>query len=190
MRKLRLLSLATVVAAAAAFAAVAAASVQAGTYTATVTSANAPNGTHFGNRSSAPTCVVASDLSISCGDGAAADQSYTLQGVGHTDATLNLVATYNETISCTNGGNHVVVAQQKTASSGATTLTPSRKNGSMTVPATGVTAPAVGSTHKGSPCPNRNWTATVSDVTLHSFDYTLAFDGFPGPYVEIRATDP
>lgn len=184
MRKtLRLLPLAMVLVAAVAFPAVAGAVVP-GTYTQPgFNSANAPSGTHLATGSATPTCTVDSNLNISC-------NSYTLQGVGHTNATLNLAATYNETVQCTNGGNNTVVAQQQTASAGPITVTPSSKNGSMTVPATGVTAPVVGTTSKGSPCPNRNWTATVLDVTLHSFDYTLTFDGFTKPAVEITATDP
>ena len=180
---LRLLTLVAVLAAAIVFPATASA-VTPGTFTQPgFNSANAPSGTHLATASATPTCTVDANLNISC-------NSYTLQGVGHTNATLNLVATYNETVSCTNGGNNTVVAQQKTASAGPTTVTPSNKNGSMTVPATGVTAPVKGSTSKGSPCPNRNWTATVLDVTLHSFTYTLTFDGFSSPAVEITATDP
>jgi hypothetical protein len=190
-KRLKLLTLATVVAAAmAAFPAVAAASVSPGTYTATVTAANAPTGTHFGNGSTAPTCIVGGDLSITCGDGAAADQPYTLQGVGHTNATLNLVATYTEQIQCTNHGKQVVVAQQKTTglSGGPVTLR-SDKNGSMTVPAAAIPAPPQpGTTPSTNPCPNPNWTATVLSTTLDSFDYTLTFQGFSGlPYIEVKA---
>ena len=162
----------------------AASAVTPGTYTSPgFNPANAPTGTHFATGSATPTCTVDANLNISC-------NSYTLQGVGHTNATLNLVATYNETIQCTNGGRQIVEAQQSTASAGPTKVTPSAKNGSMTVPSTGVTAPVAGTTSSGSPCPNRNWTATVLDVTLSSFDYTLTFDGFTEPAVEITATDP
>lgn len=182
-RPLRLLPLAMVLVAAAAFPA-AASAVTPGDYTQPgFNPANAPSGTHLATKSATPTCTVGANLNISC-------NSYTLGGVGHTNATLNLTAAYNETVQCTNGGNNTVVAQQQTASAGPITVTPSAKNGNMTVPSIGVTAPVLGSTSKGSPCPNRNWTATVIDVTLHTFDYTLTFDGFTNPAVEITATDP
>src|SRR5438105_9061642 len=138
-RPVRLLALGTVVAAAVAFPAVAAATVSPGTYTTSspgsfINYANAPQGTHFANGSTAPTCIVASDLSISCGDGANADQPYTLGGVGHTRATLNLVATYTEQVQCTNHGKQVVEAQQRTAGlPGGPQTWPSDKNGNTTV---------------------------------------------------------
>jgi hypothetical protein len=193
MRKLlRLIPLPMAVAAVIAFPAVASATVMPGTYIATVSFANAPQGTHFANGSTAPTCIVGTDLSIACGDGTAANQPYTLQGVGHTNATLNLVATYTSQIQCTNHGKQVVEAQQKTAGlpGGPQTLH-SDKNGNMTVPAASLPAPpAPGTTPATNPCPNPNWTATVLSTTLTSFDYTLTFEGFNNPFIEITKTDP
>lgn len=176
--------------AAAAFPAVASAVIPSATYPSTVNDANAPTGTHFANGSTPPTCTVgpASDPSVTCGDGAGSNQSYTLQGVGNTDATLNLVAHYTQQIQCTNGGNNVVEAQQTSASSGPTRLTPSKKNGNMTVPAAAVPAPPTSGS--GKPCPNRNWTWTALSTTLTSFEYTLTFDGFSGPYISNSQTDP
>ena len=196
-RPVRLLALGTVVAAAVAFPAVAAATVSPGTYTTSspgsfINYANAPQGTHFANGSTAPTCIVASDLSISCGDGANADQPYTLGGVGHTRATLNLVATYTEQVQCTNHGKQVVEAQQRTAGlpGGPQTL-PSDKNGNTTVPPAALPAPpGQDSSGSGAPCPNRNWTWTVLSTTLDSFDYTLTFSRFSSPFIQISATDP
>jgi hypothetical protein len=179
MRK-PLLILAALIGAALLTAAVAAA-------TTTVSPSNAPSGTHFADGSTVPTCTVAADQSVTCGDGPASDQPYVLGGVGHTDASLNLTGKYTESISCTNNGKMTVVAQQQTgqANGGALPLKPD-KNGQLTVPATTMNAPAtVGDTGSGSPCPNHNWTWTVQSVTLNSYDYTLTFDGFPGPYIEI-----
>jgi hypothetical protein len=181
MRK-PLLIVAALVGAALAMAAVAAA---------TVTPSNAPSGTHFAQGYAAPTCTVDSSNDVSCGDGTSSNQSYVLGGVGHTNATLSLVGTYREIISCTNNGRQIVVAQQKTkeANGMPTTLTPNR-NGQLTVPVATLTAPASapapGSSGSGSPCPNRNWTWTVESVTLSSYDYTLTFDGFSNPYIEIQ----
>jgi hypothetical protein len=95
------LTLATVVAAAVALPAAAAAATA-------IDPTDAPTGTHLANGSAQPACTVGEDvgedgLTVTC-------NSYTLQGVGHTNATLNLSATYTETVQCTNHGNKVVVA--------------------------------------------------------------------------------
>jgi hypothetical protein len=149
--------IALTVVAAVAFPAAAAASVAPGTYTSTVNFANAPSGAHLSNSSTAPSCTVGTDLSV----------------------------TYTVTYTCTNGGRQLVVAQGKTVAAPGTPtrLTPD-KNGQLSVPATSVDAPATaGDTGSGSPCPNRNWTWTVSSVTLDSYSYTLTFDGFNAPVV-------
>jgi hypothetical protein len=182
-RPLRLLSLATLVVAAVAFPAVAAASVQPGTYTATTTAANAPSGTHLANDgvSVAPTCTVNADLSIDCTGG------YTLGGVGHTDAVLNLTATYSESVTCTNHGRQLVLAHSGTASlPGGPQTFKSDKNGQLG-PVGPASLPAPGpSSGSGGPCPNNNWTFNITNVTLSSFDYTLTFAGFTGAYFEVK----
>jgi hypothetical protein len=170
--------IALTVVAAVAFPAAAAASVAPGTYTSTVNFANAPSGAHLSNSSTAPSCTVGTDLSVTC-------TAYAIGGVGHTNATLIFTATYTVTYTCTNGGRQLVVAQGKTVAAPGTPtrLTPD-KNGQLSVPATSVDAPATaGDTGSGSPCPNRNWTWTVSSVTLDSYSYTLTFDGFNAPVV-------
>ena len=180
-RHLRLLPLAVLLIAAVAFPAWAAADVAPGTYGATTTAANGPNGTHLGNGSSAPSCTVNADLSIDC------TGPYTLQGVGHTDAVLNLTATYSESVQCTNHGRQLVLSHSGTASlPGGPQTIKSAKNGSMTVPAASLPAPpAQGTSGSGGPCPNKNWTYVINSVTLGSFDYTLTFAGFSGPYFEV-----
>ena len=177
-RARRLLPFAIVVAAAVAFPAVAAANVQPGTYTAKIHPANAPRGTHFASGSSA-TCTVNNDLSIDC-------SSYTLAGVGHTNATVRLVASYTAVVDCTNKGGKLVLAQTKTATSSKTRTVTSSKNGKMIVPSVSVSPP----TTTLNVCPNPNWTASIKSLTLNSFRYTLRFAGFSGPYIVIRATDP
>lgn len=57
--------------------------------------ANAPGSSHL--TSGTPQCVVNTDKSIDC-------SSYVLGGVGHTNANVNLVASYSATIDCTNNG--------------------------------------------------------------------------------------
>ena len=180
MRRVRgVLALATVVAAAVALPAVAAANVQPGTYQATFHPANAPTGTHLAHRSAQPTCTVKQDLSVVC-------SSYTLAGVGNTNARVRLVASYTAVVHCTNKGGKLVLAQTKTATTSNTRAVTSSKNGKMVVPSISVSPP----TTALNVCPNPNWTASIASLTLNSFRYTLRFAGFSGPYIVIRATDP
>jgi hypothetical protein len=149
-------------------------------FTGTLNTANAPSGTHLANGSATPTCTIGSDgLTVTC-------NAYTLGGVGHTNADLVLTADYTVTVQCTNHGRQIVEAQQKTATAPGKTTVTSSKNGQLAVPERSVSP----SSFSGNPCPNPNWTATVLSTKLNSFDYTLTFDGFSSPAIEITATDP
>jgi hypothetical protein len=152
-----------------------------GTYTPTSDSfnpANAPASSHL--QSGTVQCVVNADLSIDC-------SSYVLAGVGHTNATVDLSATYSALINCTNhGGNLVEVHSATFSADSSATLTPSR-NGELRVGARSVSpfsAPQV--------CPNPNWTPSIAPGTLvlNTFSYTLTFAGFSSPYITITASDP
>ena len=177
----KLLPVATVLVAAIAFPAAASASVTPGTYTPTSGSfnpANAPGSSFL--KSGSPSCTVNANRSISC-------SSYVLGGVGHTNANLNLTASYSATIDCTNHGGQLVESHTSNFSaSTSATATPS-KNGHLSVQGASVSpfsAPQV--------CPNPNWTPSIrgGTVTLDSFTYTLTFAGFSSPYITISATDP
>src|SRR5215218_8780525 len=160
-----LLALATVLVAAIAFPAAASAAVSPGTYgpdAGSFNPANAPGSSHL--TSGSPSCTVNADLSISC-------SGYVLGGVGNTNATVNLSASYSATIF---------------SASNAATVT-STRNGQLTVPTRSVSpfsAPQV--------CPNPNWTPSIrpGTLTLNSFTYTLTFAGFASPYITISQTDP
>ncbi len=139
-------------------------------------SANAPGSSHL--TSGTPECTVNEDLSISCA-------GYVLGGVGHTNATALLTATYTATINCTNHGSNTVESQTvENFSPPPTTMTvSSTKNGQLTVPPESISpfsAPQV--------CPNPNWTPSIAPGTLvlDSFDYTLTFAGFTSPYIEVK----
>src|SRR6266576_5004167 len=83
-------------------ASVAFAAVAPGTYTPTAgsfNSANAPGSSHL--TSGSPSCTVNANRSIDC-------SSYVLGGVGHTNATVDLAASYSATIDCTNHGGNLV----------------------------------------------------------------------------------
>jgi hypothetical protein len=160
------------------FAAPALAAVAPGTYTPTAGSfnpANAPGSSHL--TSGSPSCTVNADRSIDC-------SAYVLGGVGHTNATVDLAASYSATIDCTNKGGNLVESHTANFSDTSSGTVRSSKNGQLSVPAQSVSpfgAPQV--------CPNPNWTPSIrgGTVTLNSFTYTLTFAGFASPYITITA---
>jgi hypothetical protein len=178
IKPLRLLTLGTVLAAAIAFPASASAAVSAGTYFPTATSfnsANAPGSSHL--TSGSPSCTVNADLSIDC-------SAYVLGGVGNTNATVALNASYSATIDCTNHGGNLVESHTTTFSDSSSATVASTRNGQLRVPAQSVSpfsAPQV--------CPNPNWTPSIraGTLVLNSFTYTLTFAGFTSPYITISA---
>jgi hypothetical protein len=177
---LRLLALGAVLVAAVAFPA-AASAVAPGVYTPTsdsFNSATAPGSSHLASGS--PSCTVNANLSIDC-------SAYVLGGVGNTNATVNLAATYSATIDCTNHGGNLVESHTSTFSASSTATVASTRNGQLNVPTRSVSpfsAPQV--------CPNPNWTPSIraGTLTLETFTYTLTFAGFSSPYITITASDP
>jgi hypothetical protein len=159
----------------------ASASVSPGTYPGTLNSANAPSGTHL--QTGAISCTVAADLSITC-------SSYELAGVGHTNAVDLLTARYTAIVDCFNPGvnpnNPIESHTTDFTASDSDTLT-SAKNGRLRVFSLSVNPASVGQV-----CPNPNWTPVIrgGTLTLVSFSYTLTFEGFSAPAVEISQTDP
>jgi hypothetical protein len=152
-----------------------------GTYFPTADSfnaANAPGSSHLA--SGTPQCVVAADLDVDC-------SAYVLGGVGNTNATVSLVATYSATIDCTNRGGNLVESHTATFSDSSTATVASTRNGQLRVPAQSASAfdaPQI--------CPNPNWTPSIraGTLTLDTFTYTLTFAGFTSPYITITASDP
>jgi hypothetical protein len=165
-----------------AFAAVPAlAAVSPGTYTPTAGSfngANAPGSSHLA--SGTPQCVVNPDRSIDC-------SAYVLGGVGHTNATVALTASYSATIDCNNPGNNrnnPIESHTSNFTVSNTATVASTRNGQLRVPvreADPFSAPQV--------CPNTNWEPEIrgGTVTLNSFTYTLTFAGFSSPYITIQS---
>jgi hypothetical protein len=173
MKKLLwLLAIPMVLAAAVAFPAAASAAI-----TTTFDPANAPNGTHV--QRGTPTCAV-SGLDVSC-------NSFELAGVGNTNATANLSATYAATVVCINNGGNPSDGQHQgsfTAENSSGELSP--KNGRLTVPSLSVSAPTEEDFLAQQTCPNPNWTPTIpGGITLSSFTYTVSFEGFSGAYITI-----
>jgi hypothetical protein len=145
--------------------------------TTTFNPAAAPTGTHV--QTGTPSCSV-SGLTVSC-------TTYELAGVGNTNATANLSATYSATVVCRNSGGNLSDSQHQGTFTQATTsgqLSP--KNGRLTVPALSVSAPTEQQFLAQQSCPNPNWTPEISGaITLSTFTYTLHFTGFTGNYITI-----
>jgi hypothetical protein len=143
---------------------------------ATINPANAPNGTHF--KSGSATCS-SSGTTVTC-------SGYTLAGVGNTNATANLSASYSGTVDCTNKGGNLVESHTTSVTTSATSGSIQSKNGNLTVPSISATptAPQISGAVN---CPNPNWTATLrgGSLTLTSFTYTLTFAGFSGAYITL-----
>lgn len=140
--------------------------------------ANGPNGAHFATAE--PVCTVdQATQDVSC-------TGATIGGVGHTNATAILSATYSGTVQCTNHGGQVVdVKTQTTDATSSGKLTPSR-NGQLVVPPLSATAPTADELKANATCPNGNWTKQlVAGPTLTNFVYTITFAGFNGPYFSL-----
>lgn len=184
MRNIRLLALGTVVAAAVAFPAAAGAS-----QTQSTNPANAPQGTHY--KSGGPASCTVSGTTVTCG-GTPSSGSFTLAGVGNTNVTANLSATYSATVVCRNNGGNLSDSQhQGTFTNTATSGTLQPKNGNVTVPSLSAHAPTPQQFQAQQTCPNPNWTPEVQGpITLSSFTYTVRFVGFSGPYITITGNDP
>lgn len=147
----------------------------------TVNPANAPTGTHL--QSGALGCTV-SNLVVRC-------SGYDLAGVGNTNATADLVATYTGSVICTNHGDNVAPGQTQPAMTKTTNPNIRSKNGKLTVPvltSTSSLADIKALLLQNTTCPNESkWTRTVQEgsIVLTAYTYTLKFDGFDGSYIII-----
>jgi hypothetical protein len=112
---------------------------------------------------------------------------FELAGVGNTNATVSLVATYSATIQCTNRGGELVESHDDSVTTSTTAQVFPTKNGRLVVPAQTSTAPTSAQVLAQADCPNPNWTPSVlaGSITLASFTYSLTFAGFSSPYIVI-----
>jgi hypothetical protein len=152
------------------------------TGTPTFNAAAAPTGTHVQTGSPSCSFVPAGSTNVVC-------STYELAGVGNTNATATLVATYTATVDCRNHGGNVVESHAGTFSAAATTGSLSPQNGRLTVPSLTATTPTASQFIAQQTCPNPNWTAEVrggdAGITFVSSLYTLTFAGFTGAYITI-----
>jgi len=154
--------------------------------TVTVDFANAPTGTHFVTGTPAPSCTVTA-TTVNC-----PTQAFELAGVGNTNASATLAATYSATVQCRNHGGQIVEVHSQTITATSTTGTLSPKNGRLTIPPISATSPTAAEFEASATCPNPNWTAEIlaGSITLQSFTYTVTFAGFTSPAITITGTDP
>jgi hypothetical protein len=147
-------------------------------FTATFDPAAAPTGTHV--QSGTPTCTT-SGTAVTC-------STYELAGVGNTNATASLTASYTATVQCRNHGGQIVEVKSQVTGATATTGSLSPKNGRLTVPSLSSSpVPTAADFEAQATCPNGNWTkeALTGTIALASFTYTLHFAGFTGNYITI-----
>ena len=142
----------------------------------TVNFANAPSGAHFAQGEAAPVCTL-SGLTVTC-------TGTEIQGVGNTNATVNLAVTSTFTGTCTNPGGHLVEPFTETDTNTTTSVITSTKNGRLVVPAQTATATSSQEFLDTFECPNPNWTPEVTGTAI-SFVYTLTFAGFDQPAITV-----
>lgn len=144
----------------------------------TVDPSAAPRGTHV--QTGTPSCAANEAGDVTCTD-------FELAGVGNTDATATLVASYSATVQCRNHGGKIVEVHSQTTTSTSRTGELSPKNGRLYVPELSSSAPTETAFEGLATCPNRNWTPELLEgsITLDSFVYTLTFDGYSGAYITI-----
>jgi hypothetical protein len=145
----------------------------------TINFGNAPTGTHLAGGTQ-PSCTLSGGV-VTCG-------SYQLAGVGNTNASASLSATFSATVDCRNHGGQVVESHSQSTSVSSTTGDLSPKNGKMTVPSlSSAPAPTQAQFTALATCPNPNWTPEVRSgtIALTGFTYTLTFAGFSAPAISI-----
>jgi hypothetical protein len=139
---------------------------------------NAPQGAHFGKNNAQPVCTV-SGTTVTCTGTA-------IEGVGNTNATVELDVTSTISGVCHNPGvNRKVVEpfSESVTESTSTELT-STRNGRLIVPAQTTTGTSTEEFLATFTCPNPNWTPEVTSNVL-SFEYSLTFAGFEEPAILI-----
>lgn len=146
----------------------------------TINPAAAPTGTHL--QTGTIGCSVDSTTQlVTC-------TTFELAGVGNTNATATLTATYTATVQCRNHGGQIVEVKSQVTTAPTSTGKLEPKNGRLTVPQlTSGPVPTAAQFEARATCPNGNWTKELlgGTITLSSFTYTLHFAGFTGDYITI-----
>jgi hypothetical protein len=139
---------------------------------------NAPQGAHYARGSAEPVCTV-SGTTVTCTGTA-------IEGVGNTNATVELSVTSTISGVCHNPGVNSKIVEPFSESVTTTTSSEltSTKNGRLVVPAQTTTGTSTEDFLATFTCPNPNWTPEVTSNVL-SFEYTLTFAGFTEPAITI-----
>ena len=154
-----------------------------GPYPGTLNTGAVPAGGHL--QSGNILCTVNSSFGVTC-------SGYQINGIGNTNATATLNASYSATVDCTNNGGKLVPVKSTVQNATVTSGQLAPKNGALVVPSisTGGQTPTLAQFTAAATCPNGNWTKSVEggSITLESFSYTLTFVGFTTPAVSISAS--
>jgi len=139
---------------------------------------NAPQGAHYARGSAEPVCTV-TGTTVTCTGTA-------IEGVGNTNATVELSVTSTISGVCHNPGVNSKIVEPFSESVTTTTSSEltSTRNGRLVVPAQTTTGTSTEDFLATFTCPNPNWTAEVTSNVL-SFQYTLTFAGFTEPAISI-----
>jgi hypothetical protein len=144
---------------------------------------DAPTGTHL--QTGTIGCTV-NNLTVTC-------SQFELAGVGSTNATAVLSATYTAIVNCTNRGGELVEVKSTVQSLPVIAPKLSPKNGRLSVPVlSSAPRPTDEQFEALATCPNRNWKKDVQPggIQIASFTYALTFEGFTQPYILITGTPP
>src|SRR5215208_5296089 len=139
---------------------------------------NAPQGAHYARGASEPVCTV-TGTTVTCTGTA-------IEGVGNTNATVELAVTSTISGVCHNPGVNSMVVEPFSESVTTTTSSEltSTRNGRLVVPAQTTVGTSTEEFLATPTCPNPNWTPEVTSNVL-SFQYTLTFAGFTEPAILI-----
>ncbi|GFZ48457.1 hypothetical protein JCM24511_06205 [Saitozyma sp. JCM 24511] len=137
-----------------------------------------PSGAHANG---GPACSVSLDgTMVTC-------HSYTIGGVGNTNANEVLSATWTALVTCTNNGGKTVTVKTQAASAPFSDHLVPNTNGQLTVDPLTAKEPSTADFLAQASCPNPNWTKALQagSPKFSSFLYTLTFVGFEscGPFI-------
>ena len=141
--------------------------------------ANGPSGAHYAKGSTEPVCRI-SGTTVTC-------TGTSIQGVGNTNATVELSVTTTFTGYCENPGSKSKVVDPFTESDTNTTTSPvlrPDRNGQLRVPQQSATGTSSAEFQENFTCPNENWNPVVTGTAV-SYVYTLTFVGFDQPFITI-----
>ena len=151
-------------------------------FTTIFSSSTAPTGAHYANGSFEPVCTQ-NGLAVDC-------TGTQINGVGNTNASLNLSVAYLAVVDCRNNGGKIVPVKAQLTAASAVSLDVAAKNGALVVPAIATAeedVPTAAEFEAQAVCPNGNWTREAREETIGTsgYVYLLTFVGFADPVISI-----